>query len=463
MVLVPLGSEQRPLRVAIIGAGPAGFFAAAALLRQKHIEVRVDLFDKLPVPYGLVRYGVAPDHPEIKRVRNKYAKTAADHRVRFFGNVGFGSDITHDEIRAHYDQVCYAVGAQTARSLAIPGEQLAGSASATEFVAWYNGHPDYRDRVFDLSHDTAVVIGMGNVAMDTARVLAKSVDELSKTDIADHALAQLAESQIQNIYVLGRRGPVQAKFTTPELKEFGDLVLADPVIDSGELAIDELSAASLDADKTAQRNMQVLEEYAGRGRSDKPRRVVFKFCVSPVEILASDERVSGIKLVRNTLVAGESGYLNAQPTEVFESISCGLVLRSVGYKSVPLAGVPYEPRTGTIPNTGGRITDAQGNQIRGEYVAGWAKRGPSGVIGTNKADAAETVQSMLADLSGLEPAPKGSNAEAIVNLLDGKQVRWLSFADWQRVDAAEQARGNAQGRPRVKYVDREELLEIAGR
>ena len=454
-----LGTNLRPLRVAIIGAGPAGFYAAAALFKANNLHLTVDMFDKLPAPYGLVRYGVAPDHTIIKKVEVAYARTAADPRFRFFGNVEFGRDLTHEDARAHYDQVIYTVGAQADRPLRIPGEELDGSFSATEFVAWYNGHPEYKDRTFDLSHPAAIVVGIGNVAMDAARILAKTPEELGNTDIADHALEALRESKVTDIYVLGRRGPVQAKFSTAEIKEFGNLAIASPVLRHDELLIDPLSATPLAEDKTAQRNLDIMKEYANRTLGGELRRVHFRFLVSPVEIYGED-KVTGIRLVKNALRKTASGYLNSQPLDIFEVIDCGLVLRSVGYKGVALPGVPFEARWGTIPHERGRVqTPVVKERVFGEYTAGWAKRGPSGVVGTNKACAVETVASMLEDVANTVPvADDKADPAAIVRLLEERGVRFLSFADWEKIDAIEVARGAEQGRPRVKMTSAEEML-----
>jgi len=456
--MMTLGTQERPLRVAIVGAGPTGFFATAALFKAKQVAVTVDMFDKLPAPFGLVRYGVAPDHQEIKRVTKGYEKTAADPRFRFFGNVKLGRDLSHDDLRAHYDQVLYAVGAQSDRSMGIPGEELPGSFSATEFVAWYNGHPEYADLKFDFSHPTAVVVGIGNVAMDAARILAKSYEELATTDIADHALQALRESKVREVYVLGRRGPVQAKFTTPEIKEFGELEVAQTIIREDELELEAISEAALAEDKVAARNMEVMRGFAAAAPSDKPRRVHFRFKVSPVEVLGQD-RVTGVKIVRNELRQDETGYISCHPIDEFETLDCGLILRSVGYLGVPLPGVPHLERKGTIPHERGRVRTNDGAIVAGEYVAGWAKRGPSGVIGTNKACAVETVGCMLEDLPATTPVD-AANADpsAVPKLLESRGVRYMSFDDWEKVDAAELARGSEQGRPRVKLVSADAMF-----
>ncbi len=456
---IQLGTVERPLRVAIIGAGPSGFYAAGALLQQKEVNVSVDMFDRLPTPYGLVRYGVAPDHQKIKSVVKVYDRTAADPRFRFFGNIDFGQDITHADLRRHYDQIIYAVGAQSDRKLGIPGEELVGSFSATEFVAWYNGHPDFADLEFDLSCEAAVIVGVGNVAMDVARILAKSIDELRTTDIADYALATLARSNIKDIYVLSRRGPAQVKFTPPEIKEFGELADADVVVEAAELTLDPLSAAEVADSTETQRNLEHLHSYAVRPLMGKTRRVHFRFLVSPVELFGSDGKVSAIRIEQNELRADETGYLNAYGTGTFETLTAGLVLRSVGYKGIPLEDVPYDKRRGTIPNDAGRVKDPEsGASLLGEYVVGWAKRGPSGVIGTNKPDATETVATMLQDLPNTPPAPQ-PDPTAIEGLLEERQLNFVTIEGWRILDKIELEQGQAQGRPRVKFTRIQDMLK----
>lgn len=461
------GTAERPLRIAIVGAGPSAFYAAGALLQQKDVSLSVDMFDRLPTPYGLVRYGVAPDHQKIKSVAKVYERTAANPNFRFFGNIDFGTDITHADLRCHYDQIIYAVGAQSDRKLDIPGEDLAGSLSATEFVAWYNGHPDFADLAIDLSGEAAVVVGVGNVAMDVARILAKSADELQQTDIADHALAQLADTNIRDIYVLSRRGPAQVKFTPPEIKEFGELENADVIVDGTALVLDPVSAAAAAASSETQRNLEHLHDFSVRSPAGKERQVHFRFLVSPVEIegvpkenaMANGSEVVAVRVEKNRLEADESGYLNAVGTGEFETIPANLVLRSVGYRGVALEDVPYDTRRGTIPNTQGRVQDpVTGTVVAGEYVVGWAKRGPSGVIGTNKPDAIETVQQMLADLPDLQPAPEPDPA-AIDALLEERKLVFVTIEGWRIIDQLEVAKGKEQGRPRIKFTRIQEMLE----
>jgi ferredoxin/flavodoxin---NADP+ reductase len=450
------------VRIAIIGAGPSAFYAAAALIKQEDVDVRVDLFDRLPAPYGLVRYGVAPDHQRIKSVAGLYEKTALDPRVRFFGCVKFGEHLTLDSLRPCYDMVVFATGAQSDRSLDIPGEDLKGSMSATEFVAWYNGHPDYRDLKPDLDVEGVAVVGVGNVAMDVARILAKTHDELKVTDIADHALEVLKDSKVRDIYVLGRRGPAQAKFTNPEIKEFGQLQDAEPVVLAAELELDPQSQKAVDGDRLTRQNVEILREYAGRAPAGKARRVHFRFLVSPVEIAGKDGRVTSVKIERNRLASTPDGYLNAEGTGEFEELPVGMVLRSVGYYGVALPGVPYNERKGIIPNEHGRVIDPKtGNVLPGAYVVGWAKRGPTGVIGTNKKDAEETVALMLEDVKSLRRVEHAD--AAIEERLRGAGCDFITFDQWQKINAAEIERGKPDSRPRVKFVSEQEIRDaLAG-
>ncbi|MCX7741530.1 MAG: FAD-dependent oxidoreductase [Meiothermus sp.] len=444
--------EDRPLRVAVIGSGPSGIYATETLIKQGEVPVRVDVFDRLPTPFGLVRYGVAPDHQTIKSVTKVMQKVLQDPKVRFFGNVAFGRDLSYEDLRRHYDAVIYTVGASSDRHLNIPGEDLPGSLSATEFVAWYNGHPDYRGLPMRLDARGVAVVGVGNVAVDVTRILAKSVEEVGRTDIADDALPVLAESRVTDIYMLGRRGPAQAKFTTKELRELGELLNADVVVRPEELELDERSAASIADQPSLLKNLEVLREFAARPLSGKPRRVHIRFLVSPVAILGQG-RVERIRLERNRL----DENLNAVGTGVYEELEVGLVLRSVGYRGVPLPGVPFDERRGIIPNQSGRVL-RDGAVAPGEYTAGWIKRGPNGVIGTNKADAAETVKLLLEDVPYL-PLAQEPNLEAVPRLLRERGVRFVSLEGWLRLDALETQRGQAQGRPRVKLTSVEEMLE----
>jgi ferredoxin--NADP+ reductase len=452
-----------PLRVAVVGAGPAGFFTTDLLVKSKDREVSVDLFERWPTPFGLVREGVAPDHQSIKGVTRIFDRVLAHPRVRLFGNVLFGEDVTREDLLTFYDQVVYAVGAQTDRRMGIPGEDLAGSWPATEFVRWYNGQPECADLEFDLGVERAVVIGNGNVAVDVARILLTDPDLLARTDIADHALDTLRGSAIREVVMVGRRGPVQAKFTNVELKELGALDGVDVVVDPGDLPFDLDELASRE-DRRVIRNLEILADFAARKPGGAPRRLVFRFLASPVELLGEDGRVQGVRLEENRLVPGDDGVLRAEGSGVFVEQEAGLVLRSVGYHGVALPDLPFDPARGVIPNRGGRMLDAPGGEIvPGEYVVGWIKRGPSGVIGTNKACAADTVTAMLEDAESRPPSEKSpAEPNAIVDLLAGRGTRYVSSEDWARLDAQEVARGQALGRPRVKVVRVEEMLALMG-
>jgi ferredoxin/flavodoxin---NADP+ reductase len=457
-----IGTSEHPLRVAIVGSGPAGFYAAGHLLKCKShpdLCVQVDMFDRLPTPWGLVRAGVAPDHPNIKAVSRVYEKTAEHPEFRFYGNVELGRDVSHDELTDRYHAVIYAVGAQTDRRMGIPGEDLPGSWAATEFVAWYNGHPDYRDLEFDLSAERAIVVGNGNVATDVARMLALTRDELATTDVADHALEVLAESNVKEIVVLGRRGPAQAAFTNPELLELGEMTDADVFVDPGDVQLDPLSQAFIESEAahaTQKKNVDILSGYAGREPLGKRRRIVLRFLVSPVEILGT-ERVEGIRFVHNELVEADDGAIRPRATEIAEELDCGLVFRSIGYRGTRIPGVPFDEERCVIPHDGGRI---QGRT--GEYAVGWIKRGPTGIIGTNKRDAQETVNTLLADLdAGDLGSPSDSDRDSLDALIAERQPDAVSYAGWQEVDRVEREAGEPHGRPRVKLCTFEELLEAA--
>ncbi len=450
-------TPDHPLRVAIFGSGPTGFYATDHLFKAPGVTVEVDLYDRLPTPYGLVRGGVAPDHQKIKSVTRAYERTATNPRFRFFGGVEFGSDIRLDDVRRHYHAVIFAVGAQVDRAMRIPGEDLPRSHAATEFVAWYNGHPDYRDREFDFSQESVAVVGVGNVAVDVCRVLARSVDELKTTDIADYALEQLAESRIREIHMLGRRGPAQAAFSNPEIRELGELEGADIRVLEEEARLDEVSEAwvASGADKAAPRKVEILQQYAAERRSGKPRTLTVRFLVSPVELVAGpDGGVSRVRLVFNELYRTDRGGVRPRATERFEDLDAGLVFRSVGYRGVALPEVPFRDDWGVIPSEGGRVLDApDGERVNGQYCAGWIKRGPTGVIGTNKPDALETVQNLLEDVAaGRHWNPENPSAEAIERLVRERVPDYFSFDDWKALDAIEVARGKEQGRPRVKFV-----------
>jgi len=462
------GTEAHPLRVAIVGAGPTGFYAADQLLKQQGVVAQVDMFDRVPTPYGLVRAGVAPDHQKIKSVTAAFDKVAAHPRFRFFGAVELGKHVTVDDLRRHYHQIVYCTGAQTDRRMGIPGEDLAGSHPATEFVAWYNGHPDYRDLQFDLSREQAAVVGVGNVAVDVARILCRTPEELLATDIADHALEALRKSRIKEVYLLGRRGPAQAAFTNPEIKELGELADADISVRPEEVALDELSRAALerDPDRATVKKVEILQGYALRKPSGKSRMLTLRFLVSPVELVGNSAgEVVSMRLVRNTLQATATGTLQPKPTGEFEELPVGLVFRSVGYRGVPLPGVPFNDSWAVILNEKGRVLDPGTKQaVVGEYTGGWIKRGPSGVIGTNKPDAAETVACMTEDLaSGRTLQPAAPAAEAAERLIRERQPRCFTFQDWLTLNEQEISRGRGAGRPRVKFTRVEDMLQALGR
>jgi ferredoxin--NADP+ reductase len=466
--MTAVGTPAQPLRVAVIGSGPAAFYAVEQLFKQPALVAEVDMFERLPAPHGLVRYGVAPDHAKIKTVTRAYDTIAGHARFRFFGNVEFGRHVTLADLARHYHQVIFATGAQTDRHMGIPGEDLAGSHAATEFVAWYNGHPDYRACEFDLSVERAAVVGVGNVAIDVARILMRTPEELVKTDIAPHALDALRNSRIHEVFLLGRRGPAQAAFTNPEVKEIGEMPGADVVVRPDEVQLDPLSQAQVEAadDRTLVRKIGILQGYAVRSPGGKPRRLHVRFLVSPVALLGDERgRVTGMRLVRNRLVASGTGDVRAEATGEFEELEVGLVFRSVGYRGVSLPGVPFDERRGVIPNDRGRVIDPESNRpVAGLYAAGWIKRGPSGVIGTNKPDAAETVSSMVADVAaGAHWEPAESDARAVETLVLARQPLAVTYADWRRLDALECSNGQACGRPRLKFSSVEAMLAALGR
>jgi ferredoxin--NADP+ reductase len=472
-----------PVRIAVIGSGPAGFYAAGHLLKDS-AGLEVDMLERLPTPWGLVRSGVAPDHPKIKSVTRVYEKTAAHPRFRFFGNVAFGEHVSREELLAHYHAIVYATGSPADRPLGIPGEDLPGSHPATDFVGWYNGHPDHTDLEFDLlSADRAIVIGNGNVALDLARMLVLAPAELAPTDTADHALEVLAHSRVSEVVVVGRRGPAQAAFTNPELLELGELTDADVIVDQAELDR-ALAVHDDDAEQniTSRRNVEILRDYASRPPSGRPKRIVLRFLLSPTALLPdADGRLAAVELARNELVADADGKLRAHATGEHETIPAGLVFRAIGYRGIPLPGVPFDERAGTIPNEGGRVLDpAAGARLPGEYVVGWIKRGPSGVIGTNKKDAQQTVDAIFADLAhaanGGPPStrdtpteddpppartPSNPDPAAVEALLRARQPELVSYAGWEAIDRHERALGESSGRPRVKLTRIEQMLRVA--
>jgi ferredoxin--NADP+ reductase len=453
-----LGTDGNPLRFAIVGSGPSGFYAAEALLKHSALKICVDMFERLPAPFGLVRNGVAPDHPKLKQAIQVYEKIAESPGFTYIGNVTVGRDVTQDDLRTHYHAVIFTCGAETDRKLGIPGEDLAGSQTATEFVGWYNGHPDYRDREFDLSCETAVIIGQGNVAIDVARILSKTVDELKHTDIAQHALDALAQSRIRDIHIVGRRGPVQAKFTHIELRELGELTDCVPVVDPRSLEMNAASEMEL-ADKssrTSVKNLETLNSFATMPQGSKARRCHIHFLMGPVR-LEGDTRLRRVLLEKNAL-DGPPFSQTAKSTGETVALDCGILFRSIGYRGCPMPGVPFDARTGTFPNREGRITDEGGKPIPGLYCAGWIKRGPSGIIGTNRADAVETVKALLSDLPMLDQTSR-SGMSGLRPVLDQRALRPVGFEDWKKIDEAEILRGKKKGKPREKFTRVSEMMD----
>ncbi|MEO8274804.1 MAG: FAD-dependent oxidoreductase [Thermoanaerobaculia bacterium] len=453
-----LRAPDRPLRIAIVGAGPAGFYTAAALLASDAAAaltggLHIDLLDRLPTPYGLVRYGVAPDHPKIKEVVRVFERVALDPRVRFLGNVEVGANLPVTELRSAYEQVVFSIGGQSDRRLGVAGEDLAGSHSSTSFVAWYNSHPDFADLPVDLSVTAAAVIGAGNVAVDVARILGRNPEDLAPTDISAGALECLRTSGIRDVHLLIRRGPVQAKWSPAELKELAHLPDVDLVVDPRELDLDPECALELAEDPQAQKGFELLRAAADRGPTGAARRIHLRFRISPVAVTGDDGRVTGIRLERNRLV-GPAGARTVEPTGEVELLPVGLVVRAVGYRSLPMAGLPFDERRAIVPNERGRVVDpATGAPLAGLYVAGWVKRGPTGLIGSNKADGVETAAAMIEDWPEIASAP-----DSIDSLLAARGLRPVDFAQWKILDRLESENGATTGRPRVKFGRVEEML-----
>jgi ferredoxin--NADP+ reductase len=458
MTAYAIGSKERPLRVAVVGSGPAGFYTVEALVKQKQHEVEVDLFERLPAPYGLVRYGVAPDHQKIKSVTVAYDRLCENPRVRFLGNVRVAhGDVTVEDLQHHFDQVVFAVGCETDRHLGIPGENLAGSHAATSFVAWYNGHPDFIHYAVDLRTERAAIVGVGDVAMDISRMLVKSIAEISKTDVADYALDVLRQNQVREVVILGRRGPAQAAFATKELEDIVELDGVEVVVDAAQVRADLESGEEFDG--LQKRKLDYLATLkAGDGSPDK-KRIVLRFLTSPAEIIGEGGKVTGLKIEHNEITKDDKGRFVARGTGVFEILPLGLVFRSVGYRGVPLDGLPFDDKQGIVPNRDGRVL-RNGEILPNLYVSGWIKRGPSGVIGTNKSDAASTVQKMLEDLAGrTDEASPVKSRDAIDQLLRQRGVRVVTFADWKRLDQVERERGKTVGKVREKFTRVADMLE----
>ena len=445
-----------PVHIAVVGSGPSGFYAAEALLRSG-VSVRVDMFERLPIPFGLVRSGVAPDHPKLKEAILVYDRIARGEGFSFLGNVAIGRDVSIAELRDTYHAIVFACGAQSDRQMGIPGEDLANCHTATEFVGWYNGHPDYRDRTFDLSHEVAVIVGQGNVAADVSRMLAKPIDALRNTDIADHALEALAESKVREIYVIGRRGPAQAKFTTRELRELGTVADCVALADGAECALNGESELELTdrSNLNAIKNTELFRGFALHEATHGQRKIRFRFCLSPTALMGQ-ARVEKMVLIRNRL-EGPSFAQIAKPTTESMELACGIVFLSIGYRGVAIPGLPFDELRGILPNIAGRIVDGA-HPLPGLYVTGWLKRGPSGIIGSNRADSVETVRNLLVDLATFDGVKPG--VQAVLLLLKTRGVQVVSLKDWLTIDAAEIERGRKKGKPREKFTRVEEMLNL---
>ena len=455
-----VGTKRNPLRVAIIGSGPSGFYAAEHVLEQDDLHVQVDMFDRLPTPFGLVRAGVAPDHPKIKSVTRVYDRIAENPDFRFRGNVEFGTDLEYEDLLEYFHAVIFCVGARSDRRLGIPREYLPGSHGASDFVGWYNASPDQRNRTFDFSGDNVVVVGNGNVAMDVARVLMLPPDELKATDIGGHALRALSENKVRQVTILGRRGPAQAAFTYRELKELAERDDIDVIVDPADMQLDphSLHDTEQSPDRSRDKVLELLRELADRPPRGHDRRIVFRFLVSPVEIVGKD-RVEGVEVVHNELYRGNNGELRARATDQREVIPADIVFRAIGYQGVALPGVPFDPITATIPNDRGRVIDPLTGQPRaGEYAAGWIKRGPTGIIGTNKPDAQETVEMLLEDVRDQRLRREVLPARVFDKFLAERQGEVVSYDDWQYLDERERTKGEELGRPRLKFARVENMM-----
>ena len=468
-----LGSSDNPLKVAIVGAGPSGFYAADALINSEY-KVEVNVIEKLCAPYGLVRTGVAPDHPLIKKSIEKFAVMAEAEAFNYFGNVSVGTDITIEDLKETHHAVIITMGAETDRKLGIPGEDLKGSHTATEFVAWYNGHPEYREREFDLSHETAVIIGQGNVAADVARILAKTTDELKKTDISQHALDVLENSKIKDIYVVGRRGPAQGAMTSKELKEFGELWECDTFVDPEEAILNKSSADEL-SDRNGRAAKKIYELFSGYSEDKKPhkarqfpwtkpyvkpKKCHIQFLRSPIE-LKGKGKLETVVFEKNAL-SGEPFKQSARGTGELEKLEAGILFRSIGYRGVALDGVPFHDAWGVIPNDKGRITEDNENNVvvPQMYTAGWIKRGPSGIIGTNKACANETIAELMQDITKLDDKKERLGNKKIHEILDAKKIRYINFIEWEVIDKQEVENGKPKGKPREKFTYTDEMLAL---
>ncbi|WP_249137396.1 NADP oxidoreductase [Bradyrhizobium tropiciagri] len=444
--------------VAVVGSGPSGFYAAEALLNASE-DIVIDMFERLPTPYGLVRSGVAPDHLKLKQVTLVFDKIMRSERFHFLGNVSVGTDVPIDALLKAYDGVVLAYGACADRKMSIAGEGLTNSHSATEFVGWYNGHPDFRDRTFDLGQETAVVVGHGNVAADVARILLQPPDDLRRTDIAAHALDALAKSKVREVHLVGRRGPAQAKFTTRELRGLGTIPGCESVVDGNAIRLGPACEVEISekSNLNALQNVQFFRGLCEAEGARTSRRLIFHFCLSPERLEGEAGKVDRFVFRKNSLRGGPFDQ-TADPTDDLLPIECGLVFGSIGYRGQPLERLPFDSRRGVVPNRKGRV-ESDGITVDGLYVTGWLKRGPTGIIGTNRADSIETVQQIMEDFSNREAkSPQGRTA--LSETIHGRSARIIGLPDWLKIDAAECAVGRRAGKPREKFTRIAEMLEV---
>ncbi|MEI6129159.1 MAG: NADP oxidoreductase [Planctomycetota bacterium] len=456
---VSFGNAEHPIRVCAIGSGPSSFYAVEALFKAEGLTVQVDMFDRLPTPFGLVRGGVAPDHQNIKTVVKVYQKVAEHPSFRFFGNVKIGRDLSIHDLERHYHAIIWGIGCESDHKLGIAGENLGGVHSATDFVGWYNGHPDYRHCSFDLASATRVaLVGNGNVSMDVARVLLKDPAMLASTDIAEHALATLQKSNVREVIMLGRRGPAQAAFSPKEIEEIDELPGVDVVVSTDDGRIDDYSARWVETQaRSTQRNVKFLTEQVHKGEGEQAKKLRCRFLVGPVELLGNDGKVTGVKLQHAELVADKDGTPRPRSIDRFEVIDADLVFKAIGYRGVPLPGLAFDDKRGIVANAGGRVLQSTGGATRtGHYAVGWAKRGPTGLVGTNSPDSKATVEVLIADIR--EGKTLTPNAADIKDQLRAHEVDFVSWQDWQRLDAFEQEQGKLCGKVRLKQPSIESMM-----
>ncbi|MFI7005201.1 FAD-dependent oxidoreductase [Streptomyces sp. NPDC050145] len=451
----------RPLRVAIVGAGPAGIYAADALLKSAAAAepgVSIDLFERMPAPFGLIRYGVAPDHPRIKGIVTALHQVLDKPQVRLFGNVNYGTDVHLDDLRSFYDAVVFSTGAMFDRELKIPGVDLDGSFGAADFASWYDGHPDV-PRTWDLSAEKVAVLGVGNVALDVARILAKTAEELLPTEIPANVHDGLKANKAVEIHVFGRRGPAQAKFSPMELRELDHSPTIEVIVNPEDIDYDEGSIAERRKNKQTDMVAKTLENWAIRDVGDRPHKLFLHFFESPVEILGEDGQVVGLRTERTEL----DGTGNVKGTGRTTDWDVTSVYRAVGYLSDELPKLPWDVTTGTVPDEGGRVIEESGAHLSSTYVTGWIRRGPVGLIGHTKGDANETIANLLEDhAEGRLQTPSTPAPEAVEAFLGERGVRYTTWEGWYKLDAAEKALGEPQGRERVKIVERDEMLDASG-